>query len=240
MSVTKSGASNAPKLKEEILKLDDIQLRIGESLQLQSNLEQSQGRYYVKLIGYNKGRSLLVSAPMVDGRVQLIRDGQTFVVRAFSGKSVYAFSASVLKSTSTPYSYLHLTYPAEVRGIVVRRGSRADVKVIAAAVRTSSGDEASIPGLITNISTNGCLFQSRTCMGQKGDAVTVKFKTVVNEVETYLVLDGVIRMVTSLQLSESSAPETQHGVEFLKFQAQDKVSLSAFVYQELLHQVAEI
>src|SRR5574340_43987 len=114
----------APENRQDTTALDDIKLQIGDTLQLQPQHEASAERYYVKLIGYLKNAGVIVSTPSADGKLLFVREGQNFVVRAFCGKSAFAFPTTVIKAASVPYAHLHLSYPRRVRGIVVRKGAR--------------------------------------------------------------------------------------------------------------------
>ena len=137
---SKAGERDAGKLgipeptSERVVPLDEIKLAIGDSFQIQTQIEQAEARYYVKLVGYLKGRSVLVTIPEAEGRLCYVREGQAFVVRFFAGRNAYAFTANVLKSSSIPFPHMHLSYPSQVRGLVVRAGERVPVRIICAVV----------------------------------------------------------------------------------------------------------
>jgi c-di-GMP-binding flagellar brake protein YcgR len=216
------------------LNLEEAKLQIGDALQLQSLNEQNPVRYAVSLIGFAKGKSVMVSVPEIDGKLLIIRDGQTFVVRAFSGRNVYAFTAMVIKSTSAPFPHLHLSYPADVRGLAVRKGARAKVKIIFSASREDD-PRFSAAGTIENMSISGALAVSKTPIGKKGDRVTIKFKALVAGIESFLALPCIVRAV-NVDQDQASSGENHYGVEFVDAQPQDMIVLSAFVYQKLLEQ----
>jgi hypothetical protein len=71
--------------KETIVELDSVRWTVGEIFHLQTH-DQAATRYTVRLIGYVKNKSLLVTAPTIDGRSASIREGQAFIIRAFPGK----------------------------------------------------------------------------------------------------------------------------------------------------------
>jgi hypothetical protein len=109
--------------KDVILAMDHMRWYVGETLYLQL-LDNQAVRYTARLIGFVKNKTVFVTAPSVDGKFEFVRDGQTFVVRAFSGKKAYAFATAAEKSVHAPHPYLYLAYPKEVRCTVVRRGVR--------------------------------------------------------------------------------------------------------------------
>lgn len=222
---------------ERTFQLDEIKLPVGDVLQLQSQGEGAPVRYHVKLIGYAKGQSVLTSTPSVDGKLVLVREGQGFVVRLFSGKSAYAFPASVIRATNVPFPHLHLSYPLSVRGLVVRRSARADVSIIAA-VTNASG--RSFAATVVNISKQGALVTARAPMCAKGEQLAIKFRVTVDEVDQYVTIGAVVRTVNPALASEGEPDAMQHGVEFVDVPAQDSLALAAFVYQKLLEQTIEM
>lgn len=80
-------ARSEPAIERPIA-LEEIKLAIGDALQIQTQAEQSESRYYVKLIGYLKGKSVLVTAPQVEGNLCYVKEGQAFVVRFFAGRTL--------------------------------------------------------------------------------------------------------------------------------------------------------
>lgn len=214
----------APKPK------DDFKLAVGDPLQLQSHAGDGQLRYYVKLIGYLKGKGLIVTTPTQDGKVLLMREGQSFVVRMFSGRNVYAFSTSITKVANVPYPHLHLSYPAQISGQVVRHGSRANVTLIAA---VQNEDGASHAATLSNLSIGGCSLALKGPIGGKGARVTIKFRITINDTERYLSLDGIIRNLHDELSDDGARLRLMHGVQFVDLPAAEQLVLTAFVYQKL-------
>ena len=227
-------AQATEETKEMQINLEEARLQIGDPVQLQPQAEENPVRYSVRLLGFAKGRSVLVSTPMVDGKYLLMREGQAFVLRAFSGKSAYAFPTQILKSVNTPYPYLHLSYPKDVRSLVVRRGARANVKVICA-ITECDGKPVQGAGTLLNMSIGGALMGAKQPLGEKGQRLTIKFKTLVNDIESFLVLNAAIRAVTPDPADEAEY-QIKHGLEFVDVSGQDMILLSAFVYHYLLEQ----
>lgn len=229
-------AREASRPQEASCSLEDTKLAIGDTLQLQGQADTGATRYYVKLIGYFKGKSLIVTTPSVDGKVLLMREGQAFVVRMFSGKSVYAFPASIFKVANVPYPHLHLTYPAQVRGLVIRSGARVKAKLIAS-IQGTTGKV--VAGSISNLSTGGAAVTVKEPVGLKGEVVAVKFRVAIDEVEQYLHLKGIIRSIHG-EVDESGGSLVQHGVQFADVPEAEHVSLTAYVYRKLFEETAEV
>jgi c-di-GMP-binding flagellar brake protein YcgR len=219
---------------EKQISLEEARLMIGDLVNLQVQGGEASERYAVRLIGMSKGRSVLVTAPMVDGKYLLMREGQAFIMRAFSGKSAYAFSTQILKSVNTPYPYMHLAYPREVRSLVIRKGARADVKVICA-ITACNNVPLEMSGTIVNLSAGGAQIVLKRPPGQKGQRLVIKFKVDVNGIEALLKLDALIRAINVDPTGETDMPY-QLGIQFVDVPAEDSIPLLAFVYHELLEQ----
>lgn len=218
--------------REKPIPLEAARLQIGDMAQLQS--QSNDERYSVRLIGLSKGRSVLVTAPMVDAKYLLnLRDGHAFVLRAFSGKRVFAFSTQIIKVVNTPYPYLHLAYPKNVTSLVVRKGARAIVNLICA-ITHCDDVPVEMAGTIINISISGVLIATKQPPGGKGQRIVVKFKVEVNGVEAILALKAVIRVV-NVDPAEVDAP-CQTGLQFVEVAPEDSIPLFAYVYRELLEQ----
>lgn len=217
---------------------DEVKLQVGDPLQLQPMADGEETRYYVKLIGFQKGQAVLVTTPVVDGMTLLMKEGKAFVVRAFSGKSAFAFTATILKATNTPFPHLFLAYPRSVRGLVVRKGTRVRTKVIGAASRPQDAPGESVAVTIVNISTSGAMLAARAPLGKKGDALPIKFKLNLNDIESYLSIETIIRNVEAGAATEQGAPQWQHGVEFAALAQPDLLMLTAYIYQKLLDESA--
>ena len=212
---------------ETAINMDDVRWQIGETLYLQLQ-DKPSVRYSVKLIGFVKGKTVFVSAPSLDGKFELIRDGQSFVVRAFAGKKAYAFIAAAVRSVHTPHPYLHLSYPKQLRCTVVRQTARVAVRLI---VAVAFGDpERNAAGVITDLSMGGASAIAKQPLGQKGEACTIKVKLHVAEQDSFLSVQAILRSVAQAD----GAQGFRHGFEFIELAAQDRLILSAYVHQTLV------
>jgi c-di-GMP-binding flagellar brake protein YcgR len=206
--------------------MDEVRWSVGESLSLQPH-DNPTLRYTVRLIGFVKNKTVMVTAPALDGKFGFIRDGQTFTVRSFFGKKAHVFMAAAVKSVHAPFPYLHLSYPQEVRTTLIRKGSRAGVKLIAA---VSLGQPARIISTkLIDLSVAGASGVSMRPFGAKGEQGLLKFKLQVSDHSAVLNLKTVLRSVT---LSESG-DAWNHGFEFLDVAVEQRMILSAFVHQTL-------
>ena len=149
--------------------------------------------------------------PVMDGRPLLILEGQNLNARFFSGKNAYAFSAVVRKTTSTPYPYLHLSYPPEVRGLVVRSSPRAQAHINCQA---STRDGSSYKCIARDISMGGALIASREQMGEVGEKLLLRLPVKIDENEHMLDLNCEICSVNTSYASANEIPVNLFGLAF--------------------------
>lgn len=212
--------------KDIIADMDDVRWYVGESLYMQV-VDNPAVRYTVRLIGFVKGKMVFVTAPTNDGKLEFVREGQTFVVRAFSGKKAYAFVATAVKSFLAPHPYLQLSYPKDVRCTLVRQGARAQVGIAASLVLGAAQNATA--ATLTDLSVGGASAMVQHPAGAKGDEGKISFKVNAAGQEETLTLKLVVRSVTPAENGEGF----KHGFEFLDVPVHDRLILSAYVHQIL-------
>jgi len=193
------------------LSLEQTQLKIGDSMLVQIQTGTEKARGLATLIGYLAEQSVIVSMPVKEGRLMPVREGQNLNARFFSGKDAYAFSAVITSATSTPYPHLHLSYPAEVRALVVRGSPRVQAHLDCNA---SSRDGSSYRCIARDISTGGALIASRERMGKVGDELLLRLPVKVDMDEHILELNCQIRSVNLSHASEDEPPLNLLGLAF--------------------------
>lgn len=214
---------------------EELKPRVGDAIKLQVKEE----RYPVKLMGYVKGTTIMVSTPVVDGGVILLREGQPVVVRSFSGKDAYAFSSSILRVCNSPLSYLHLAYPKAVQSVAVRKTERADFNLIGAVMNVSN--QESRPVRITDLSITGASFIVGEMVGEKGDNLSLSFRVKLNELDASLAASCIVPTVSCTVrsvVSESDVGATnekfRYGVQFMEVPTDVSLLLQNMIYQKLL------
>lgn len=208
---------------DEKVLMDEVRWQVGETFFLHQ--QGLSARYTARFIGYIKNRTVLVTMPIVDDKYVLIRDSQMFIVRAFSGKKAYAFSAYVVKSVHSPHPYLHLSYPKELSCATIRHRARIPVSIIASVSMTDH--EESVAAVIADMSLGGASANIRHPFGEVGQRGRIKFK--INAVgETAFVDLGII--LRSIVPSDNGGG-CKHGYEFTELSTHDRLVLSAYFHQ---------
>jgi hypothetical protein len=228
---SQAGKAEPAQREGGVLTLDQIKLAIGDSIQLQFQSDVEPSRCFVTLIGYLEGQSVIVTTPIINGSMMLVREGQDFVVRLFSGKSAYAFGTSAKRVTNTPYPHLHLAYPKEVRGMVIRGSSRGRTHIICHATVEGGRGHACVA---RDISVGGALIAASEKIGDVGNPLTLKFRVKVGDAEHVLALNCKIRSVNASRPTVDEKPTVLHGLSFEEVSSQDTLVISALLYQNMI------
>lgn len=230
------GAAAQVKPQEEILSFEALKLMPGDTLQLQPLLEGQTERFTVHVIGMLKPKSVLVTVPMVDGKLIFIRDGQTYLIRAFSGLNVCAFKAKVLKSQLQPYPYLHITYPDSVQAMRIRKAMRAPTSIIVAVHKSEDGKQMGA-GKLVDISVGGAKMLSPMALGQKGDELWLSFKVTLGDMEEYVKTPIILRSEGEEE-DEQGKRMKSFGIQFGELGQSQRLIIMNLVYQHLLKESA--
>ena len=215
------------------IQFDDIRLQVGEPVQLQ--LPDNDTRYYAKTVGYVKGRTIMVTNPVVDDKLIFLREGTSVIVRVFNGKNAYGFSSSILKTCTLPVAYLHLSFPRRIEGMPVRRSDRMDVKLIASIQSLREETKSiNVPATILNINSSGALVHSKQPLGEKDEIIKITFRIKVNMIDGYIETEGILRSIKPVEPGASHPPGWLHGVEFVELQQNDILLLHSLAYQRLI------
>lgn len=230
------GPAEAAKPVEETLDFEALKLMPGDALQLQPLLEGQAERWTVRVIGHIKPKSLLVSAPMVDGKLIFVKDGQTYLVRAFSGLNVCAFKARVLKSQLQPFPYLHLAWPESVQAMRIRKAMRAPAGIIVAVHDSEEGRQVGA-GKIVDISVGGAKVLAPSQLGRKEQTLWLSFKVKLGDMEEYVKTPAIIRTVGE-EADEQGKTMKAYGVQFGELNQSQRLIIMNLVYQYVLKEPA--
>jgi len=229
LDVASAADDEAAESKRDVrILLDETRIEPGDNMQIQSSLDSA--RFAVKLIGYHKGKSVIVTNPLQDGTPIYLKEGQAFVARIFSGRYVFAFPCSVLASAVKPYSYVHLSYPADVAGVNIRKDDRARMRAIAAFDTDDGGRGA---GVIVDLSGGGAFFLSKSTEIAMGRHLILKFKLMIGPIEYVLELPGLVRSVRPNE--DEPHLGNGYGVQFADVSAEDNLILNTYIFQQMAH-----
>ncbi len=185
----------------------------------------------VRLIGYVAGRSILVSAPVRDGKETYLEKGSQLVVRLLEGKQVCAFETHVLYRSIQPYSYYHLAYPEEIELQQVRSAERIST-LIDARIDSDFNIIGDWPkrARINNLSRTGARMVAEESLGQFGHELLIEFDIEVSGLFKQVSLAGIVRNIER-ERNDQDQIHYVVGVQFLEMSDEARLALANFIYE---------
>lgn len=209
---------------------EDMDLRVGDRLQLELQVHSAQP-HYGALLGFSPGQSVLVKTPFVDGLPVQYTDGQALTARAFTGKGIFAFDTTVQRVCVSPFYYLHLDFPSTVRGVQIRATER--VKATMPTQVTTAHIQA--PGVITDIGIGGAMLEcDRRLNDGEHLSVYVTFSLEQMQVKAGFEAEAVVHRQFDSTQSDQATPLHCYGLQFENVTLGQRVMLQNFVYHQLL------
>jgi hypothetical protein len=214
----------------------DMRLRVGDRIQLQPPPRLGQDRYMVKLIGYIDNVDLFVSAPMNNGLRLPLQVGDDVVARIFSSQKAFGFSSTIKQVCKIPFNYLHISFPVQIQGSVIRKSPRVRTNIIVSATKADSGGVTERKsGVIIDLSGDGASLKSRQTLGDKGETIRLSFRVNLHKIDTQLAVNAVVRSTFSDEVKNDRGEAMfSHGIQFQNLPPNDSVILQSFIYQQMI------
>jgi hypothetical protein len=220
-------------LHGETASFDAIRFVPGDVLQLELTLQEDLLRLPVRIVGFLKQKSIVVTAPLRHGHLVPVREQQPFIAKAFSGQNICGFDTTVLKVSSRPYAYLHLEFPDSIRMVRVRKSARAFVE-LKAEISRQQESAAVVEATIVDISITGARLIATTHVGDKGQKIRLAFSIQVDESHTEaVVIDAWVRFVGEEPCIDGQ-PQHIVGLEFDDLSRHSRLVVMNLVHQYLL------
>ena len=214
-----------------------MRLKAEDRLSLEPPSILTHERFIVKVIGYLKGGSIIVTSPIGSNGLQVpLREKDKVVIRSFSGENAFAFVSTILRINNLSFEYLHLSIPESIQGVKVRKVTRIKTNIITSALNSKNAESERKSVIISDICENGASLIAKQPLGDKGDILLLAFRVHLHNVEAFLSIKGVIRaLISEDEKSESTKSDfVQHGIEFQDLQANDNVALQSMIYQQMI------
>jgi hypothetical protein len=201
-------------------------LRFGNIVQLEAT-QGTRTRCRTQLLGALPGHSVMVTAP--DPGIHAFAEGDSLVVRIFTGEEALAFRAGVTRVCRQPFPYLHLTYPQAFEKALARNARRARLSLSARA--TAGGPPVDV--LIHNLSIEGAQVEAGEELGPVGTRIELSASLQLDRIgERPVTLPADIR---NLRRHESDGKAVfRYGLQFVDPPLESELALAAFVYRELV------
>lgn len=208
-----------------------IKPQTGEPVQLRLPNRNLQTYYSVRLVGYVRNLSILVTTPFVEKTPLILADGELVEVRMVTGNYIHAFQSPIQRLCISPFHYMHLEYPVEVRVQKLRRSPWARANIEAVATDAQGGRELV---RIVNLSADGAQLHAPPLLGEPGTALELSFHAGMDELKTTLNLEAVILHAHAPQPGRDAAEGmVEYGVAFRDVPAADALWLKGLVYRHI-------
>jgi len=203
------------------LSLDQVNLRIGDLVQLQIGNES----YFVKLIGYLKYKSFIVSMPEGSENHTRPEMGQPIEVRFSVDNRPFSFHTVISHITVAPFPCLHLAYPNSVQSLQERQYERVRVNITGVA---NTADDENTACIVHDLSIGGALIALKNPTGVVNDRLLLTLRVEINGTQFELNLDSKIRSVRLGQTSNDTGAYILQGLAFNDLSEKDILALAAF------------
>jgi len=209
----------------------DFKVKLGDLVQLQFIPLDGRERLTAKVIGHSPNKSIIISAPSVNGKCPLIKENQPFVVRMLQGNDVYGFESSVLKYYSIPYPHVHLSQPKDLECITVRGSQRVETEIVVSVTTRQAPDKVLSISML-NTSATGALLQTKIELGKIRDELNISIELIIANIKKYLRIKAIIRNISTPD--EEDDKLNKYGVEFLELTDDQKLVINAYVYEQIV------
>lgn len=203
----------------------------GEPVQIRLLNRNQQTYYSVRMVGYIKNLSILVTTPMISGSPLIMADGEQVEVRMVTGSNIYVFQTAIQLLCTSPVPYMHLDHPAEVRVQKLRKSPWAKVNLgVTVTDALGTFEYASL----VNLSPDGAHIRSPRTLGEAGKALRLSFPVTMDELGTTLNLNATVQHVHASKAGlEAAVSMLEYGVAFRNVTAADSLWLKVLVYRSL-------
>lgn len=211
-----------PVVDEE--SFEALKLYHDAAMQIQSLEAGEQERHNVRFIGAIKGKSILVTLPLINGERVWMQPGQSFVIRGFTGKYAYALIVQVIRARTHPFPYVHFTYPRFVQSRAVRKSLRVKLNLPATITLGNNGQPVTVT--MIDLSTTGTMLSSSTPIGEIGGTIKLNFPVNIEDIKADLNLTAKIKNISEPKEGE----DVSIGVEFENINQNEKLILHYFTH----------
>lgn len=216
-------SSQQPAADRPQCSFHQMRLKVGDRVQLAPPSHTGLGRLAATVVGWVDGQIFIVTNPHTAVGRLCLHAGEIVVVRAFTGRSAYAFRCTVLTGGPKACDHLYLSFPDTIDHVDVRSSPRFRIGVPARVSAAEGAEPAQV--VIDNIGTTGALLVCETALGAVGDSLQVAFDLVLHEIPVSLVLRAEIRSV-----EQGADQRYRHGVAFVEPAPNDRLILAALVW----------
>ncbi|CAM2141952.1 Flagellar brake protein [Pararobbsia alpina] len=205
----------------------DFSLQTGHVLRIKTPKGIKQSHALSRVIGQTLNQKTFISPPLVDGKPLRLLPGEEIQIMAFSGKHIFEFRCSVETVCMTPFEYLILSKPFDVRRVKLRRSVRVSARI---ACWLSSGERFQgtydMLGVVRDISVMGASLNARGRIAEAGGRLHLRFSVRTQDYDIEIRTPAIIR---SINASADDPTLFVYGLEFEALAPVEHLALQCFV-----------
>jgi len=206
-------------------------LNIGDMMQIAPLNQEVISRYFaVRLIGGVDHKSLICTLPEVNGKVMYVLEYTGFVVKFFSGKTVYQFNTIASAVYSRPYPHMHLLFPSEVMSQQLRKNQRVAVDLIVSLSNLKEIGSIQSSGRLTDLSLGGALIETAHANWMVDDELSITFKVHHEHHEDMIQIRGQVKKIQDMK-SKSAFKRDQIGIQFMQMSTAQHLVLQSYIFK---------
>jgi hypothetical protein len=206
----------------------DMQLAIGASMGLRTQLNSSARMQPCRLIGFAPDGTLFVTPPQIDGRAMPLIIGENVEMVAISRQAVFRFVCTVDAVCVSPFEYGVLSPPSAIRRLRRRNSIRVNARI---PVRCGIGENGSgYDGLALakGVSATGLSLTASWRLGEIGERVRVAFRLHSAGIDAPIATVAIIRNVQST--ASEGGDTITHGLELDRLTPSEQMAMKAFMF----------
>jgi len=212
------------------MKIDELGLQIGCPIQIQL-LDDEAKRYTVKLIGFQRGQGLIISAPRSSGSdlSMILREDQPLNVRVKSFKYAIAFRSQIIEKRLTPFPHVHIAIPDNIESVSELKAGMIPLKQDITLINDDEDCHSSQAELV-GISFSKAKIRHGELLANKGQRVTLTMSFSFAGVNNVIVLEGLI----SATDTDDDTGQFVMTLTYEELDQSDKILLHAYIYECML------
>jgi c-di-GMP-binding flagellar brake protein YcgR len=204
-----------PSTSSSSVKLADMDLRIGQTVQLITHGPQPS-KHYTRLIGYVEPEFIMLRVPVENGWAVPLLEGQALDVRVFCGVALYEFECRLQAMLLNPRNYMLLSFPTHIRETRLRSHERVKCALPVSVMQSGAAASGAAAFQFQDLSGGGAALVGPQALGEPGQSLSVAldFQLAATGTQEHVVLEADIQSVQALRNQAGQTTAYHHGLRF--------------------------
>ncbi|QGZ64205.1 flagellar brake protein [Paraburkholderia acidisoli] len=205
----------------------DMHLTIGALMGLRPQMGASGAPMHpCRLIGLAPNDAMFVTLPIAEGRPVPITPSENVEIVAIASQAVYRFVCTVEGLCQTPFDYLVLSKPANIRRLRERRSIRVRAQFPVRYGIGEEGEQYDGVAIARGISALGISVSAAWALGKVGERLRVAFELRSGGAVTSIATTAVVRNVQT----EAATGNATLGLELDRLTPAEQMAMKVYVF----------